>query len=115
MEYKDFVLKFFKKYIKLPRLNQEDVTRMDNQLFNLPQSDLDFLIQSLASNYLKTLQLVYDLMPIVAALECDPYIEKSKEITSFLEKYNNMQNTIANEIVTRAWIEQISKNIPRYE
>ena len=30
VEYKDFVPKFFKKYIKLPRLNQEDVTKMDN-------------------------------------------------------------------------------------
>ena len=81
----------------------------------MPESDLDILIQSLAGNYLKTLQLVYELLPVVAALECDPYIERSKEITSFLEKYNKMKDTISNEIVTRAWIEQISKNIPRYE
>ena len=78
----DFVLMFYNKFIKMPKLAANEWVEESKD----PENDrsINKCMKEYVQNYLHTAQLLYNLMPLMACLGDDPYIDQFPEGQDFL-------------------------------
>lgn len=89
-EYKNFALKFFKKFMKLPNMRDGELPQEEESKEVSNQESANKAMSTFAINCLKTAQLLYDLMPLTAALACDIYRDRDGPVKKFCDAYNQM-------------------------
>ena len=74
----DFVLKFYKKFVKCPKLKEsewQEESKDSSTLIDTNQKkSINECMRDFVMNYLQTAQLVYDLVPLVSSISKDPYL-----------------------------------------
>ena len=102
------MLNFYKKFTKIPKLGASEFETTEEE------SDLNEVMQRFVSNYLLTAQLVYDLVPLMAVLGDDPYLESFEPGRNLYARYFRMANRVHIELIRRANLQRMSSHLPSY-
>ena len=110
----DFILKFYKKHVKIPKLSDSEWPEPEDtsSQINTTKKSLNDCMKDFVFNYLNTAQHLYDLVPLVACLGDDPYLSSFAEGKSLLDKYFAMADRTHIELVKRAIIQKINLHLP---
>ena len=107
----NFILKFYKKYIKLPKLREGELfVAREEESKEAP--DLNKIMKNFVEIFLHTSQMLYDLMPLASAISDDPYLDSFKPGRNFVDNYLHMISRAHNDLIRQAQTERIRNHIP---
>ena len=69
-------------------------------------------MREFVSNYLRTSQLLYDLVPVIACLGDDAYLADLPEGRSLLDQYYMMTSRVHIDLIKRAIVQRINNHLP---
>ena len=87
VEHSNFVLKYFKKYMRLPNLREGELPNVEESKQPVSRDSDNDTMKKFVLHFLKTSQMLYDLMPIAAALASDPYRDRCPQVKEFYDSY----------------------------
>lgn len=107
----NFIVKFFKKYIKVPKLRKDELFEVEEESKDASPDPQNMML-NFVKIYLRTAQLIYELMPLASAIADDPYLTGFVPGRAFVDSYTIMMERTHIDLIRQAQIERIQNHVP---